>query len=670
MSKDGTMIQRFGVFLLFAIFGFSISMAAFPHPEAPRTLNYYLRTNLESNEAQLAKWDILVVPHQVIDQSTASLQLIRDLNPDQITLAYIDPFQIPGNPSEVPGHIQYDLVAGVEDEWLARNTDGDVLVIWSNSIHVNFTSVCPEVGGKTYREYFVEFVTDRLLSLIESDVIDGIFLDEMSNGGYLWWDDQSSFVGDYDYDGDGIPDSDEDLAFWMTESVLYFSDAIGAALPEHGYVMGNNCKPYQPGISGKLYEAFPGNWEGYTPGTLMDMDVWNSLESGPNITSINAVYLLTHDLRAMRYRLAASLLTDCYFSFDATTLDHYQLIWYELFGGGSGPMDRFYLGEPAGQRYTIGETPEFVADFENGIDIEIEPFTPHSSAEITTEPGLVIQGEASLLTETVTSANWPTHFYMTPEGGWIPGETYTISFRYRILFADLIDATVQFKSSPEGIKSTGFRAVTGAEGLYRGTLTLGDDPSQEVRMLTHGATSMVIDSLSVVLGNGGLWARDYEYGAVICNTSGEDLTLPYNPDWELVDGDWQHGDHPAWLSGGDIVVPYEGGLIFSLVDPATEAPADSPLPARVALGEPWPNPFNPSFSIRLGGTEGAHATLSLHDVRGRRLSTLWAGELPSSELRLDFNLDRELEDSLPSGIYLLRAGTVEHQVHRKLILLR
>ncbi len=638
------------------------AQAGFPHPDAPRTLNYYLRTNLAFNESTLAQWDVLIVPHQVIDESATSLQLIRDLNPDQIILAYIDPFQIPANPLEQPGNIQYDFVNGVEDAWLARNTDGEIIEIWENSIHVNFTSVCPEVGGLTYREYFVDFVTERLMPLIDADIIDGVFLDEMSNGGYLWWDDQPSFQGDYDYDGDGLADDPADLESWMTEGVLFFSDNVGAAVPENGYLMGNNCKPYQPGVTGKLYEAFPGAWEGYVAGTLMDLDVWNSLEPEANINSINAVYLLTHDLKAMRYRLAASLLSDNYFSFDASTFDHYQLTWYNLF---DTP-----LGQPAGERYTIGETPLFSAEFEDGIDIEIEPFSPHSTVEITTEPGLVIQGDASLLMETFVSENWPTHFYLTPSSGWIPGEKYLISFRYRILDAQYDEASVFFKSSPGNATSTTLRAVSSAEGLYRGAITLGEDPAETVRLITHGPTSMVIDSLTVVLGNGGLWARNYENGAVICNTSGEDVVLPFNQDWELVDADWQHRDHPSWPGGGSIVVPYEDGLVFTLTNHPTEGPELMPQPDQVALGAPWPNPFNPSFSVRLAGTAGANAFLSLHDVRGRNLGTLWSGVLGAAGERLDFDLDRDLGESLPSGVYLLRAGTVEQQVHRKLILLR
>jgi hypothetical protein len=662
MSKAGTMnLRMWPLTLLLCMFA-SPALGVFPHPEAPRTLNYYLRTDLATNESTLAQWDLLILPHQVIDESAASLQLIRDLNPDQITLAYIDPFQIPANPLQQPGNIQYDFVNGVEDEWLARNTAGEIIEIWENSIHVNFTSACPEVGGRTYREYFVEFVTERLLTLIDSDIIDGVFLDEMSNGGYLWWDDQPSFVGEYDYDGDALPDDPADLANWMTEGVHYFSDNLGAALPEKGYLMGNNCKPYQPGVTGKLYEAFPGAWEGYVAGTLMDLDVWNSLEPGANINSINAVYLLTHDLRAMRYRLAASLLSDNYFSFDASTLDHYQLTWYDLF---DTP-----LGRPAGERYTIGELPLFSADFEDSINVEVEPFTPHSTVAITTEPGLVIQGDSSLLMETYVDENWPTHFYLEPTSGWVPGETYIISFRYRILDAQFDEASVFFKSSPGNMTSSALRAVSSAEGLYRGAITLGDDPEESVRLITHGPTSMVIDSLTVVQGSGGLWARNYENGAVICNTSGEDVILPFNPDWQLEDAGWQQTDHPEWAGGSSVVVPYEDGLIFTLTNHPTQAPESSPQPDLVVLGAPWPNPFNPSFSVKLGGTEGAHTVLSLHDVRGRLLSTLWSGELGSAGERLDFDLDRDLRESLPSGVYLLRAGTAEFQVHRKLILLR
>lgn len=658
-----TLLAPLSLILLLALSFQAQPVAALnAHPEAPRTLNYYLRTDLEGREQLLSKWDLMVVPHQVIDEQAGSLAQIRLLNPDQITLAYIDPFQVPANPSQTPGHIQHDFVEGIAPEWYAYNTAGEVISVWENSLHVNYTSACPVVGGLTYRDYFVDFVESRLLSLIDQGIIDGVFLDEMSNGGYLWWQDQIDEFQGYDYDNDGLADDPDQIGIWMNEALLYLSDTLGNALPAEGHLMGNNCKPYLPGLGGKLFEAFPGNWENYIPGSLLDLDTWNSLETGPDITSINGVWWNLGDARHFRYRFSASLLGDTYFSYDASTSDHHQIYWYDLFD--------FNLGLPLGQRYTIGETPLMLSDFESGMGSFVQPFTPHSAVSVTSEPGLVIQGESSLLAEVTSADAWPTLFFVTVPGGYLPGETYTFSFRYRILEAAQPDIRLFFKSSPEGLSSTVLRAMQGAEGLYRAALTLGEAEAPEIRLLVESAFSIVIDSLSVVQGDGGLWARDYEHGAVVCNASGGDLFLPHDSDWELVDANSQPDQYPDWAFGIGVTIQYEDGLVFRNTDGATGAPPLAPGLSRVALGAPWPNPFNPRFSVTLGGTAGAEAVLTLHDVRGRRLAELWRGVLEGSGQRLSFDLDRALSESLPSGVYLLRAATSADRTQCKLVLLR
>ena len=88
------------------------------------------------------------------------------------------------------------------------------------------------------------------------------------------------------------------------------------------------------------------------------------------------------------------------------------------------------------------------------------------------------------------------------------------------------------------------------------------------------------------------------------------------------------------------------------------------------MGEPWPNPFNPRFSVRLAGDAGARGALTLHDVRGRRLGVLWQGELKAEGELLSFDLDRDLPQGLASGVYLLRAASDRDRILRKLVLLR
>ncbi|MBM4116237.1 hypothetical protein FJ251_00575 [bacterium] len=646
----------------------------YPHREAPRLLNYYLRTDIAGKEILLSKWDVLVLPFQLIDWAPASLTLIRQSNPELMLLAYIDPVLITDNlgPDDTPGTLRHDFVSGVHSEWLARNEMGQVISFWEHAEHVNITAVCPTVNGERFRDYFIRFVRERFFPLIETGVIDGVFLDEMSNGGYLWWD--PLFAGSFDYNNNQIADLYEagigsaGIQAWLTESMAMFADSLAAQLPPSTVIMGNNSKPRHDALHGKLYEAFPGSpGEGYFDGTLMDLDIWNSLEFGTNLTSVNGLYPFQEvggspfDMPPFRFRYTGSLLSDNYFSYDFSTFDHYQVTWYDLFD--------FQLGLPLGPRFTLNETPLFVDVFEGGIGPHVAPFAPHTAVSITSEPGLVLQGASSLLATTNAADPFPTLFYVTPTGGFLPDTSYVFSFRYRMLDVALGETQLFFKSAPGGLTTTTLRAEAGAEGLYRGKLNLGSATNYTVRLVTRGIVSMVIDSLSVVLGDGGLLAREYENGLVVCNASEADQVLAYDADWTLLPGDDQAADFAPWLGGSAITVPYEDGVVFARGETASdELPAG--MRSQIALGPPYPNPGNPGMTLHLSGAPGLNVRLTLHDVQGRELAELWAG-VPGPDGRLlVFSSGDGSLPQLASGVYLLRAAGGGTQQARRWLLLR
>ncbi len=654
--------------------------AGFLHPEAPRLLNYYLRTDIAGKEVFLANWDLVVLPYQLIDWEPQSLALMRQTNPDLRILAYIDPVLITDSlgPDDLPGTLRYDFTTGVDPAWLAYTETGAVISFWEHAEHVNITPVCPVVGDRQFRDYFVDFVSERFGPLIEAGVIHGVFLDEMSSGGYLWWD--PLFAGSFDYNNNQLADLYEagigsaGIQAWLADSQRMIADSLRAALPPGAVVMGNNSRPRFDALHGKLYEAFPGGrGEGYFDGTLMDLDIWNSLEQGDNVTSINAVYPYEElegsptDMPPFRFRFAGSLLADNYFSYDFTTFDHYQVTWYDLFN--------YELGLPLGPRFTLGETPLFVDTFEGVVGPYVAPFAPHTAVSITSEPGLVLQGDSSLLATTNSVDPFPTLFYLQPAGGFQPDTSYVISFRYRALDVALGETQLFFKKSPADTgdgapptTTTLVRPEAGAEGLYRAKVYLGSQSNYSVRLMTKGVVSIVIDSLSVVFGDGGLLAREYENGLVVCNASEVGQVLAHDPQWLLLGGDEQAQDFAPWLGGNGIVVPNEDGVIFARSGTGSELPP--PSPARFGLSDPWPNPGNPSFDVRVWAEEGRALSLSLHDVQGRRLVQLWTGRPGPAGRVLSFSPGAGGLPELASGIYLLRISDGEAADQRRWVLLR
>jgi hypothetical protein len=96
---------------------------------------------------------------------------------------------------------------------------------------------------------------------------------------------------------------------------------------------------------------------------------------------------------------------------------------------------------------------------------------------------------------------------------------------------------------------------------------------------------------------------------------------------------------------------------------AVEEPA-----ARVSgfqLGEPWPNPFNPSCRVELQSTSVAPLSLSLHNLLGQEVLRLHDGPLAPG--RHIFQVDGS---QLASGLYLMRARQDGQQEVRRLLLVK
>ncbi|MCP4548223.1 MAG: T9SS type A sorting domain-containing protein [bacterium] len=668
--------------------------AWFMYEDAPRTANYFLRTDevFVDNYDILHKWDLLIMGYRLLDNYPEAIAAIEEANPDQIRLVYIDPFSVPDSHPGEPGDLEYDFLEDIYGMWYAYNdqTPPVIISVWPLSYHVNYTEVCPDYpagSGYIYQDYFMDFVKDRLYPLIEDGIIDGIFLDEMSAGGYVWWNDQ--FAGNFDYNLDSVADNLQYQVYpWLTGAILTIGNELGDCVPPGGIVIGNNCAPHVEGLQGKFYEGFPAPWEGGLYTTLMDMDVWNSREHGINGLTVNGIYEWESaggspdDMPPFRYRFTGSLLSDCYFNYDFTTNDHYQLEWYELFD--------FNLGKPIGDRYSIGETAILDNRFEGSLGSSISLLST-TSATITSEPGLVLEGEQSVIIETTQDGHYPGLFSIQIPGGYQPETDYTISFKFRILDSEIAENALfcKFYHSSDKFESERVHVSPGASGQFRATFPKDDPYDYVLYLQAEENLSLVFDSLTVVEGERGLLARNYEHGVVVCNgasyppngsqpsssqieyplLSDAPRTLPFNPDWQLVDGDGQFEDFGEWLTEGAITLAHNDGVVFStnetaiVNDPVLAAPC-------VKLGQPWPNPGNPTLNLRLSGRDNESAQLSLYDVGGRFVVTLWEGRLSTVGETMSFRPGSDGLPELSSGVYLIRASAGGQSSVKRWVLLR
>lgn len=96
------------------------------------------------------------------------------------------------------------------------------------------------------------------------------------------------------------------------------------------------------------------------------------------------------------------------------------------------------------------------------------------------------------------------------------------------------------------------------------------------------------------------------------------------------------------------------------------APEKPTLPTNFSLAPAYPNPFNPSVTIPFTLGKTGEVELTLFDITGRNVATVFEGKLNAGEHSLQYLAPSELA----AGVYLLRATSGEVTQTQKLLLLK
>jgi hypothetical protein len=108
-------------------------------------------------------------------------------------------------------------------------------------------------------------------------------------------------------------------------------------------------------------------------------------------------------------------------------------------------------------------------------------------------------------------------------------------------------------------------------------------------------------------------------------------------------------------------VDFDGAFEYSQVVEETVE-----IPGRFVLEQAYPNPFNPSATIRFGLAASQQATVRMYDLHGRVVRTLFEGA-PESGAMTSVRIDA---DGLASGTYVVRLETDGFAESRTVVLLK
>jgi hypothetical protein len=89
------------------------------------------------------------------------------------------------------------------------------------------------------------------------------------------------------------------------------------------------------------------------------------------------------------------------------------------------------------------------------------------------------------------------------------------------------------------------------------------------------------------------------------------------------------------------------------------------IPSSISLMQNFPNPFNPSTTIKFSIPKASDISIKLYDVLGREVKTLFTDKIEAGLHSLEFDAS-----DLPSGVYFYSLGYEEYSLTKKLLLLK
>jgi hypothetical protein len=96
-----------------------------------------------------------------------------------------------------------------------------------------------------------------------------------------------------------------------------------------------------------------------------------------------------------------------------------------------------------------------------------------------------------------------------------------------------------------------------------------------------------------------------------------------------------------------------------------EEDAATEMPTQYELYNAYPNPFNPSTTIRFDLPEATKVRLAVYDMLGREVAVLADGERPAGQYSIRFDAGK-----LSSGMYIYRLQTGDYTQTKKLMLMK
>jgi endoglucanase len=116
----------------------------------------------------------------------------------------------------------------------------------------------------------------------------------------------------------------------------------------------------------------------------------------------------------------------------------------------------------------------------------------------------------------------------------------------------------------------------------------------------------------------------------------------------------------------------QGGFNIEAIrfEQTTVSVSDHVSPERFRVSEPYPNPFNPATTLSYHLPEERFVKITIHDMQGRVIKALVAGQQLKGTHSVQWSGLNEMNQAMPTGVYLYRIETGSFSETRKVVLLK
>ena len=94
------------------------------------------------------------------------------------------------------------------------------------------------------------------------------------------------------------------------------------------------------------------------------------------------------------------------------------------------------------------------------------------------------------------------------------------------------------------------------------------------------------------------------------------------------------------------------------------------IPLEYALHENYPNPFNPTTTLRFDLPEVSDITLTIYNMLGQRVKTFNMQGTPAGYHSITWDATNDLNQQVGAGVYLYQLQTKDFVKTRKMVLLK